>query len=106
MNGSYIRARHGAERLMRGTPQFLDLKQLADLEDSFRLHCRATIRAYRAWKQGFQSISDPVERHYRDLEGSLLRRQAEDAVQLYTIIRKDMRRSFRKYMAASLKTKF
>lgn len=106
MHTTLIKARHGAGRLIRGEPQYLDLKQLADLEARFRLHSRAAIWLYRSWKKGEGDARDPVEKHYRELEGALLRRQAEDAVRLYAIIRKDLRRSFQKYKAASGNTKF
>ncbi len=106
MNTTYLKARHGAERFLRGAPQFLELKQLAELEDQFRRHCLTTIRVYQGWKRGQAAEQDVVERHYRLLEGALLRRQAQDATRLYGIIRKDMRRSFRKYIAACLDTKF
>ena len=103
---TYIRARHAPSRFFRGTPQFLDLKQLADLESEFRDHCRMVITAYRRWKKRQGATDDPVAHHYRGLEGALLRRQAEDAVRLYAIIRKDMRRSFRKYAEKSGAAKF
>jgi hypothetical protein len=106
MKTTYIKAKHGAERFFRGAPQFLELKQLADLERDFRWHCRDAIRLYRAWRQRQEKMHDLVEKHYGELRGALLRRQAQDAVHLYGIIRKDVRRSFQKYIAASLDRKF
>jgi len=104
MNMTFIQARHGAQRFFRGAPQFLDLKHLAELEERFRRHCHAAIRHYQHWKRSGPVDDDLIERHYRDLEGRLLRRRAEEAARLYGIIRKDARRNFRKYIAAAMKT--
>lgn len=106
MNMTYIKARHGAGRFFRGAPQYLELKQLADLEHEFRMHCQTAIQIHRRWRQTHAGAIDPIACHYRAIEGALLRRQAEDAVRLYGIIRKDVRRSFRKYIAAARDTKF
>ena len=103
---TYIKARHGPVRFFRGAPQFLELKQLADLEAEFRLHCRDAIWVYRRWRREHAPVADLVASHYRGLEGALLRRQAEDAARLYHIIRKDMRRSFRKYIESRAAAKF
>lgn len=108
MNITYIniKAWHGHARLLRGKPQYIELKQLADLEAEFRRHCRMTIHSYRRWKQAYGQEGDLVASHYRGLEGALLKRQARNAVRLYLIVRKDFRCGFRNYIERRLHTKF
>lgn len=103
---TYIKAHHGAVRFFRGAPQFIDLKQLADLESVFKKRCRQAIRHYRACRHALRKIDDPLEKHYRDLEASLARKRAEDAARLYRLIQKDNRRRFRDYIASVTHKKF
>lgn len=102
----YFQARHSAERFFKGEPQFIDIKHLVDLENRFRVQCRETICRYRQCKRELTVIEDLTERHYRFLEGTLLRQQAEDAARLYGLIRRDIRRSFDKYIAAAARPRF
>lgn len=105
MNIRYFQARHGAERFLKREPQYFEVKQLADLEDRFRVQCRDTIRRYQQCKRELQIIEDVAERHYRFLEGTLLRQQAEDAARLYGLIRRDIRRSLERYVVFVSQTK-
>jgi thiazole synthase ThiGH ThiG subunit len=106
MNMIHIKARHAPSRFFRGTPQYIDLKQLADIEARFRILCREAIRQYRAMRRSVDDIDDLLECHYRSIEITLSRRRAEDAVRLYALLRRDMRRSVEKYIKAARKTKF
>lgn len=103
---TYIKAHHGSVRFFRGAPQFIDLKQLADLESVFKKRCRQAIRHYQACRHALREIDDPLEKHYRDLEASLARKRAEDAARLYRLIQKDNRRRFRDYIASVTHKKF
>lgn len=106
MHMTYLRAQHGPSRFFRGTPQFIDLKQLADLEAHFRGQCRIAIRDHRANRHAAGDTDDLMERHYRSLETALSRRRAEDAVRLYELLRRDLRRRVKRYIDAVQTAKF
>lgn len=106
MHMNYLRAQHGPSRFFRGTPQFIDLKQLADLEAHFRGRCRAAIRDHRSNRHAADNTDDLLERHYRTLETALSRRRAEDAVRLYGVLRRDLRRNVKRYIDAVQSAKF
>lgn len=106
MHMTYLKAQHAPSRFFRGAPQFIDLKQLADLEAHFRGQCRAALRDHRASRQAADGADDLLERHYRTLATALSRRRAEDAVRLYGVMRRDLRRNVKRYIDAAQAAKF
>lgn len=106
MNMTYFRAQHGPLRFFRGAPHYIELKQLADIEGRFRLHCRDAIRRYRHMRREAGPVDDLLERHYRDLEISLQRRFAEQSVALYAMLRRDLRHHVQRYIKAVQPAKF
>lgn len=101
-----MRARHSPARFFRGAPQFIELKQIGDIEARIKDQCRAAIRSYRHSRWEVNRTDDPLERHYRSIEAALSRRHAADAVRLYALLRRDVRRSFRKYIEAAFSRKY
>lgn len=93
-----LQAHYKGRRFFRGTPQYLELKHMIDTEERFRRLCREALARYKNWKDDIAGERDPAERHYRHLEGTLLRQQAEDAVRLYGLIRRDVRRNVDQYI--------
>ena len=83
---------------LTGNLQIFDLKQLADIEAAYKQKCLQAFAAYRAWGQSQSDRTDTIERLYGTLEGTLLRRQAENTVQAYWIIRRDFRAAFQTYL--------
>jgi len=79
--------------------QILDLKQLADMEDSYKKQCRQALKDYRHWRTVHNCQTDMIAMLYGALEGIMLRRRAEDSTQAYWIIRRDSRRAFANYLA-------
>lgn len=81
--------------------QIFELKQMADMEATYRKRCLKAIQTYKAWMRVHASETDVIELLYGNLEGVMLRRQAQDAACLYWIIRLDFRRAFKEYLDKS-----
>ena len=77
--------------------QLLDLLQLSRKEKECQQSCKRSIRQFDDWKKRHREAHSqfPV---YSQIEGILLRRQAQDAVLLYKIVRKDRMRAFADYI--------
>jgi len=79
-------------------PQIFDLLQLSRKERESRAACRRLIREFESWKKQQASEKDFSVRLYGEIEGIMLRRQAQDAVLLYRMIRRDRIRMFAEYV--------
>ena len=78
--------------------QMLDLKHLAEFENIYRKRARLAIRLYKDWRKEYEDQTDSLELLYGSIEGILIRRQAEDAVRLYWIVRQDFQAAFKSYL--------
>lgn len=81
-----------------GKLEIFELKQLADMEASYKANCREALALYKKWKHLYSQQTDMIELIYGNLEGVILRRRAEDAVHAYWIIRRDFRALFEEYL--------
>ena len=81
-----------------GRLEIFELKQLADMEASYKARCRQSLARYKNWRRSYSQQTDLIELAYGNLEGTLLRRRAEDAVHAYWIIRRDFRVFFEEYL--------
>lgn len=79
--------------------QIFEVKQIAELEDFYKKYCKKTLSDYRKWKIFHAQELDVVELLYGQLKGIILRRNAQNAVQAYWIIRKDFKVVFQKYLS-------
>jgi hypothetical protein len=86
---------------LSGNLQIFELKQLADKEALYKAECRKALRRYKSWRREQAAQTDIIELLYGNLEGTLLRRRAEDMVKAYWIIRHDFRRAFKEYLQKS-----
>ena len=89
----------GIPENLEGGLQIFDIKQLADMEAAYRKNCKQAVNEYKLWVDRYKGETDMIDLLYGNLEGSMLRRQAEDTVSAYWIIRKDFRRWYHRYMA-------
>lgn len=78
--------------------ELFEVKQLAEMEASFKDQCKVALRSYKKWCAQYQHETDVIELFYGQLTGIILRRQAENAVQAYWIIRHDFRSAFARYL--------
>jgi hypothetical protein len=78
--------------------QIFDLKLLADMEHTYRMKLREHLCAYRQWQRRVEGHTDLTVRLYGGIEGGMLRRQAEETIRFYWVVRRDFRRAFRSYM--------
>ena len=88
------------KNLTRGF-QILELKQMADMAESYKTKCKEAIQAYKNWQAKHADETDVIELLYGSLEGPVLRRQAQDAIQLYWVVRQDFRKAFQEYLDKS-----
>lgn len=79
--------------------QIFDIKQLADMEATYRAHCKKAVMEYKKWEREFQEETDMLALLYGDIEGNMLRRRAEDSVGMYWMVRRDFRNWFHCYLA-------
>lgn len=79
------------------TMQIFDLLHLSRKEREYRILCQKTIRRFEDWKK--KRESDSAWNMYVQIEGLLLRRQAQDAVLFYRMVRKDRIKIFQDYIA-------
>src|SRR5688572_11690334 len=86
-----------------GSLQIFDLKQMAEKEQECRSRALKAIEAYKKWKRDYAAQTDVIELLYGNVEGIILRRQAEYAVRYYGILRHDFCQAFKVYMAQSIK---
>ena len=86
---------------LKGRLQIFELKQLADMEAQYKQQCRQSLASYKAWCQKHAGETDMIELLYGNLEGVMLRRRAEDAVEAYWVIRQDFRCLFKDYLEKS-----
>lgn len=78
--------------------QLFDLKLLADMEHTYRVKLQENLKAYRQWQRRVDGQTDLMVRLYAGREGYMLRRQAEETLRFYWVVRGDFRRAFRGYM--------
>ncbi len=79
-------------------PQIFDLLQLSRKEREYRSLCIRTMRKFNDWKKSKGTAADPLLNFYSQVEGTLLRRQAQDAILFYRLIKKDRMRAFNDYI--------
>ena len=80
-------------------PQIFDLLQLSKKEREFKLACRQAIRKFSGWKKSQQKTADMSSKLSMQVEGILLRRQAQDAIILYRLTRQHRIQEFQTYIA-------
>lgn len=90
--------RHASRTFIERDLQILDLKHLAEFEAVYRRRCRLAITLYKDWQKNFHQETEALEMLYGSIEGMMIRRQAQDAVKLYWIIRQDFRTAFKTYL--------
>lgn len=96
----FARAQRARGELNAGL-QIFELKQMADMEANYKTQCQQAIQAYKVWRMAHENETDVIELLYGNLEGVMLRRRAEDLINLYWTIRQDFRRGFKKYLEKS-----
>lgn len=79
--------------------QIFDLKQLSDMEAYYKAQCKAALAAYKNWQDIHAGETDMIALLYGNLEGTMLKRRAHDAVEAYWVIRLDFRKWFQRYLA-------
>lgn len=79
-------------------PQIFDLLQISRKERDCKAVCQRSIRALGGWKKRNKKIDYPMIEFYMRIEGMILRRQAQDAVLLYRLIRKEREKLFSDYL--------
>ncbi len=82
----------------QGRPQIYDLLQLSRKEQEARFQCRKTIRAAMGWKKKQAASNDTTLFLCAQIEGILLRRQAQDALLLYRMMRRERIYIFGEYI--------
>jgi hypothetical protein len=75
----------------------MDLKQLADLAESYKTQYRNAMHKYKIWQKSHINQTDDVALLYGALEGTMLRRHAVDSLKLYRIIKRDYVAAFDHY---------
>ncbi len=78
--------------------QIFDLLQLSRKERECRTHCISSMRKFDQWKKMHKSREISALSFYTKIEGVMLRRQAQDAIFFYRIIKNDRVRAFNDYM--------
>ncbi len=78
--------------------QIFELKQLAEMEAVYRKQSIAAIKTYKKWCRIQSQETDIIVVLYGNLEGIVLRRNAEEAVKAYWVVRTDFRRGFKDYI--------
>lgn len=78
--------------------QIFDLLQMSRREKESRHACRISIGRFMQWRRGQNKKHDGVLAFHAQVEGLLLRRQAQDAVLIYRAIRHERIRAFRDYL--------
>lgn len=79
--------------------QYLDLKQLAEIQVRYRNRVRVMIHHYRRWRADYEREQDRMEKVYRAYEGIFVRRQLADCWQLYLTVNSDYHELRRVYLA-------
>jgi 3-phenylpropionate/cinnamic acid dioxygenase small subunit len=87
-----------ADQLKRNM-QIFDLKQLADMEATYRQNCKQAVIEYKNWERQYKDETDMLALLYGTIEGNMLRRRAEDSVGMYWTVRRDFRNWFNCYLA-------
>jgi len=87
------------KEIMHRDLQIFDIKQLADFEHFYKIKCLESIRAYKNWKKIYRQQTDVLELLYGSVKGIMLRRQAEDSIRLYWMVRQDMRQALASYLS-------
>ena len=82
-----------------GDPQYLEVKQMADILRRYRTRVRLMAANYRCWSAEYQNEKDKVEKTYMAYEGIFLRQQLGDAWKLYVMANKDYHAMRRGYLA-------
>ena len=91
--------RTGRARLQAREVQYLDVKQMTDIQARFRGRVRAMIAHYRRWRADYMREADALEKVYAAYEGLFIRRQLADAWQLYVAVNRDYHEMRRVYLA-------
>lgn len=78
--------------------QIFEIKQITELEDKYRKQCKLALFSYKLWKQQYQMETDVIELLYGQLKGVVLKRNAQNMVQAYWVIRQDFRTVFKNYL--------
>jgi len=78
--------------------QIFDLLQLSKKERECRALCISSMQKLDQWKKLQNSQDGSVLNFYAKIEGVMLRRQAQDAILFYRIIKNDRARAFHEYM--------
>ena len=79
--------------------QIFEVKQFTELENHYKAKCRRAIAEYKSWKCVHAQETDVIQMMYGQLEGIVLRHQAQHAVQAYWIMRQDAKEVLKGYLA-------
>ncbi len=80
--------------------QVFEVMQFTELENHYKAKCRKAIVEYKSWKRVHSQETDVIQMMYGQLEGILLRHQAQNAVQAYWIMREDAKQAVKGYLTA------
>ena len=78
--------------------QYLEMKQMVEIQFRFRERLRATLDQYRSWKREYAAQKDDVEKRYSGYDGIFIRHQLQDAWKMYMRVNQDYHEMYRTYM--------
>ena len=78
--------------------QYLEMKQMVEIQFRFRERVRGVVDNYRAWKRDYEAETDAVEKVYKAYDGIFLRGQLNDAWRMYVTVTRDYHEMYRTYM--------
>lgn len=87
------------EVIINSKLQIFEVKQIIELEDKYKKQCKLALLAYRCWQKQYSAETDVIELLYSQLKGIVLRRNAENTVRAYWIVRQDFRAVFQHYLS-------
>jgi len=100
VDASIAQFRTGLAQLNGRDIQYFDMKQMAEIQERFRNRVRSMVRMTRLWKADYESEFDEIERTYTAYEGIFIRRQLQDAWDMYLAVNKDYHEMKRLYLAS------
>jgi hypothetical protein len=85
-------------KTLTGNLQLFELKQLADMENDYKARCKKALADYKIWGKRHAQETDMIAIIYGNLQGQVLRCNAQESVRAYWTIRKDFRCWFNRYL--------
>lgn len=78
--------------------QYLEMKQMVEIQFRFRERLRGMVNLYRNWKRDVAAEKDNIEKVYKTYDGMFIRRQLNDAWKMYVTVNHDYHEMYRTYM--------